>query len=888
MANPPTQFYDVNSGLPINFTSTQEAEQAYLEGKVAPEKGLRVNISKVDPKTGKSIIANIESTELHTALGKGYSLATPDQEYVEQKVMEAGEHPYKSALDVGQRKFFDEASFGVVPRVMDYMYPLTDAGKEAEKRIEEEHPVASGVGTVGGFVGSLVAGEGILQGIGAIGKGAKALVGLGKAAKTGEAAAVSAKAAVKASQYGTDYGLELAKAGGRALGSGVKTGLEFGAFTAVPEGIKAGFDYQDNQAHLGEHLSSVILNAGLGAGLGVGGSIAKSTLSALGSLGKSAIVESERAIKGAAKALVPEETQALKAAEAAGIHLEPKEAQKKLDLLKYLGEPEGDLSIGDYTKKLKLQYGRTLMGDEAKGIESLVPGVTELKSSYQGRLKIAEYEASTQIKPIIEKIEGLTEETRSTLGHNFPTAIEENTEISNLAKKYISELKPEELSNPKVMKKVENYYKSLDSYISDLNNKARPILEKGIKGNSDDYRLTFNKLFDMRTNAQDKDIINIIDRVIDDKAFNNLVYLKRNGDVVPSINKILPQVIRDYDQAAIRLNAIKKAEVSVVSKKMIGGTGEKMTPEIGVPHMSGAGGIMALAAGHPIMGAIGIAGYLASKYSNIVGNLSSRQATRFMQDARLLKTIIEPAKKAGNFLLPELKIITLNTFMKNKETLLNTYSNIENEILHPENPHIEESLKAIKEVDPDTYNYMVKDLQNKANLLIQAMPKSPNPAKPFIKDTWTPSQKEINEFNRKVELTKNPSLLIQLALNGTITPADVNFVKATSPNDYNKLVGMVNDLAQHPKANLMSRQHRAAVGTLIGDHTLDSHRLYTNFYQSTYAYEQKEKQREANQLGGKGNTSSLSPRIHITVPGGSYQTPLQSTLMPRDSSRKKR
>ena len=222
---------------PLYNTTTREPETlpfeqitpAIINGTHSYAADAKVNV--VDDG-GKAY--QLPATQLKDALGQGYKLESPQASAVRQYVDQ--NKGLEGTAKVALGKFADEALFGVPQIVAEHkMDPFDTAKWEALKK---DHGLATAVGSVGGFLGSLAVGGPLFEGAGKVGEAAEKLtanqlerVGLSTGADSA-AKAITAKMATSAAKLGAEGVVVSAP---RAL-----TEASLGDYDAAAESLMAG------------------------------------------------------------------------------------------------------------------------------------------------------------------------------------------------------------------------------------------------------------------------------------------------------------------------------------------------------------------------------------------------------------------------------------------------------------------------------------------------------------------------------------------------------------------------------------------------------------------------------------------------------------------------
>jgi hypothetical protein len=100
---------------------------------------------------------------------------------------------------------------------------------------------------------------------------------------------------------------------------------------------------------------------------------------------------------------------------------------------------------------------------------------------------------------------------------------------------------------------------------------------------------------------------------------------------------------------------------------------------------------------------------------------------------------------------------------------------------------INESLMGVRLTDPSMADQLADLSFKRLQALLDAMPKSPYPASPFVKSKWLPPDSEIAKWARVIQVAEDPSAVMDHMVKGTLTPEHVETLKALYPQIYKEI-----------------------------------------------------------------------------------------------------
>lgn len=124
---------------------------------------------------------------------------------------------------------------------------------------------------------------------------------------------------------------------------------------------------------------------------------------------------------------------------------------------------------------------------------------------------------------------------------------------------------------------------------------------------------------------------------------------------------------------------------------------------------------------------------------------------------------------------------------------------------------------------------------NTVQYLNSILPKNPNQPLPFSKNTWKPSQQQLNDFKGQLDLIHNPYKILDKLKNGQVSPQDVKTLQTVYPTIYGKIVSGIMSHAADPKYADMPYNVKSNLAQLTGmslDPTFDPQTM--SFLQSNF------------------------------------------------------
>jgi hypothetical protein len=104
---------------------------------------------------------------------------------------------------------------------------------------------------------------------------------------------------------------------------------------------------------------------------------------------------------------------------------------------------------------------------------------------------------------------------------------------------------------------------------------------------------------------------------------------------------------------------------------------------------------------------------------------------------------------------------------------------------------------------------------NRAKWLLSQLPRPPEP-KPFQKDEWKPSPREVREFKDKLLVAISPTAPIRELAKGTLTPAHMAAERAMWPASYDRMVRDVQMWGMTPQAKKVPYRKRLQLSLFMG------------------------------------------------------------------------
>lgn len=148
-------------------------------------------------------------------------------------------------------------------------------------------------------------------------------------------------------------------------------------------------------------------------------------------------------------------------------------------------------------------------------------------------------------------------------------------------------------------------------------------------------------------------------------------------------------------------------------------------------------------------------------------------------------------------------------------------------------PHLEAVTTFLGENGaPETAQAINMYMGNMINYLADKMPKQPQ-ENPFRQDEWTPSDTQVSAFKRVLHAAENPLSLIDDIKDGTLTKDKVECVKSLYPKIYAKLVDTVHNTIIDGKGRNLPYNTRVKLGMLLGT-PIESSIKHLPSYQNTY------------------------------------------------------
>lgn len=158
-------------------------------------------------------------------------------------------------------------------------------------------------------------------------------------------------------------------------------------------------------------------------------------------------------------------------------------------------------------------------------------------------------------------------------------------------------------------------------------------------------------------------------------------------------------------------------------------------------------------------------------------------------------------------------------------------------------------LVSVFHFDPNLQSEIAKHQKNKIDYLYKAMPKNPNPPKPFTKDNWEPPKSDKKAFLDKVEVAHNPMIVMDRIADGTLNNNHLEALDALYPQMKQKLVGAVQVLAHDPKAPFLPIGTRLYLSKLTGVDLMNLDGInYQSAYSGTQAMPPEAKQPKSHQV----------------------------------------
>jgi hypothetical protein len=101
--------------------------------------------------------------------------------------------------------------------------------------------------------------------------------------------------------------------------------------------------------------------------------------------------------------------------------------------------------------------------------------------------------------------------------------------------------------------------------------------------------------------------------------------------------------------------------------------------------------------------------------------------------------------------------------------------------------------------DPELSAAVQQAHERAVGYLAGAVPKNPNPAKPFETRPWAPTPEQIRGFGQRLEIVNNPMAVMEHIAAGDLTPAHVEALGAVYPTLRDRMVEQVAMMAHDPR-----------------------------------------------------------------------------------------
>lgn len=133
--------------------------------------------------------------------------------------------------------------------------------------------------------------------------------------------------------------------------------------------------------------------------------------------------------------------------------------------------------------------------------------------------------------------------------------------------------------------------------------------------------------------------------------------------------------------------------------------------------------------------------------------------------------------------------------------------------------------------DPELQSMVHAQQVKTINYLYDSIPKS-QPLQPFQKQPTQPTKQQKKDFMDRVEIANDPLSILGHVKDGTLTAAHVDAFKTLAPNHYDQLVNQVNQMAHDPQTPSVSYGLKRSLQTLTGQNMTNPQGI--NYQQAIY------------------------------------------------------
>lgn len=741
----------------------------------------------------------VPHASINIATQKGWRIETPAEAAAsaehEAKVAAAQalleKHPWNTAAN----QFLNEASLGVKP-LLEQRGKTDEENRvatEAEERYTENNPIKSYAAKAAGFVAPLA-----IPGIGEIGEAVEGgIKGAGEIAGTA-GAALAKEAAVNS--VGEEIGRGVVQAGadvslGRRVAASAANYATQGAIYSSPAAATQLF-IGDPEGAAETMAWGTGLSGLLGAGSGLVGAGAKA------------------AIKGAGELVDT---------------LGSKLAEKDATGLSHLDNISRDiLGISDAEAKKLSDNGKfpdrlenLVKTADSEGILRAAPGEERNKL-----INEVHEDSGKELGKIYDSLEKLQ------AAHDLPTPSISGGKLYQdfdaEIEKGFPELKDANLHSDKIklVNKIKSVFEGLEEYETSFKDVWK--LGQSISKMSSDFNADSTSAKIVRV------AYGVVKRNLEADA--ETIFTKAHGDEGQ-------ELMYDFLTQKARFSAASTLKDNINVFKGTGKLSSPLSTALGVGNLGTIGVALAgMAAGHPGIAALGVAGKLAfdafrkndagllGKSVSYLRGIDPGQIGGHMakagQDA--LQAHIEniPHYLSGSkvaarsvaaanpykYLLGDATGLTTEQQYKKLTTAITTASIDINRTANIVGSHA--SMFSTTSVQLASL-VAHKKLAALAYLQSQ-IPKNPNPPKPFQKDDWKPSAAQQKEFLNKVAIVNDPNIVWAHYQDGTIGKLDREVLQAVYPKIYGEMVSKIVNIAYDPRTPKVSYAERLSLSMFTG------------------------------------------------------------------------
>jgi hypothetical protein len=796
--------YNNVSGLAETIPD-EELEKSYLGGTHFLKAGEIVNLKA---PSGETI--EVKPEEVANLLNSGFRFERKDEQTLREFRAEQQESPIISSLKTAAKEAINQVGFGIPEFIADKS--RTDLEKRKREIEKEESPIAESVGWLGGNIVGLLAAEPVFKAAGWAGEGAaKLTTSIAKTLGPKAAESFAAKAASVAAK-----------------------GVAEGAFIASPQAI--------TEATLGDHESvgegilAGLETAGIGALTGAGVELG---ISGIRSPISAALRVASEKFKGQGK----EELASVLESSADRFHLKQVANAKTPEFRKF----------SEAGQRLT---GRKLEPDE----------YNKLAKEFADEMGLGKFSsAEANIGKIIEKREAsnqILNEVRAYVDGRIPFVVNTGdlkTALNAVKDNYNNE-----------MGKVSGSLSDIGSMITYLDEKiAKQEAQYGTSNFSlEDLQIFNNEVKSLGYGANGKPASP------GGRAAHDLLRQKLESTIEAAGNKLAKEgevgaenILKDFKEAKSTLHkinlyedAFQGASTRAQSNNQIG-FGEYGGGILG----SGLGGLPGAAVG------AGLA-YAKKNYGNAV------MASTLYKTAELLRSVSDDAFRSIDQALglvrsraSKVKLASVGILSRHNEDSradkLDNFREFSNQIANfitdaqRSTDILANITGGFSTQAPMIQQAMINKISNGIAYLQKELPKPEYGQGPLDSKTYVPSDRQLSQFERKIQAVFDPLSVLKELKQGTITTEHVQALEAVYPKFLEAMRMRVIEQAQKVKGEIPA-QARQALKTFLGVKQFNEKKgPAIQMLQDNFTSNYKPKPRANSKIGQSGRTETEIDRI---------------------------